>query len=167
MMTRSTQCAAARPATILAAFRAACMAAAALAALAPAGALEAFPRFATETGQQCDACHVMDNSGQVTGLTQYGVGYKQRLSPGWTGPQPSPYAPAPSSGGREIALGYAGVCLADADFLKIRRHGNPNDVIRFKLAFLQNLTVLVPPGSTYARKCGGFPGDDASWQSAG
>lgn len=55
-------------------------------------------------------------------------------------------------------------CSGDSYFV-IRESGWPDKIIRFTLGMGQKIHFQIPRGSTYAMSCGGWPGNNTSWNA--
>jgi hypothetical protein len=55
-------------------------------------------------------------------------------------------------------------CFGDAYYV-VRISGYPDNPLRFTLGIGQKIHFQIPRGSTYAVNCGGWPGNNTSWNS--
>lgn len=137
-----------------------------IAALCVQGPAAAFPSYSTRTGQPCTSCHV-DVAGNPQSLTANGLSYRPDSGTFAKPMQPSTGGTAGSTSSDLKSFTYSGSCLLKYDYLKFRAPGYPNYHPRFKLLFLQGVTIVVPAIAQYAHNCGSYPGDDGDWQSVG
>ena|ERR1700761_1099788 len=74
--------------------------------------------------------------------------------------------PASAQGyGQQVGLAkFESSCFGDAYFV-VRISGYPDNPLRFTLGIGQKIHFQIPRGSTYAVNCGGWPGNNSSWNS--
>lgn len=137
---------------------------AALALLAGMSVVEANPFFARQTGQPCVACHQPGQEQRgASGLNSTGLAFKDcGETPGCFGAPASPqsFIKTTATQGGSATFIHKG-CHYEARYITIRLGGSIP--VSFVLDRGMEVHVVVAQNSTFASRCGGYPGPDANY----
>jgi hypothetical protein len=138
----------------------------AFALLAGMSFADANPFFARQTGQPCVACHQPGQEQRgASGLNSTGLAFKDcGETPGCFGAPTSPqsFVKTTATQGGSATFTHKG-CHHQSRYITIRLGGSIP--VGFVLDRGMEVHVVVARNSTFASRCGGYPGPDANYRT--